>query len=129
MNGDCFSTKITLLSKNSKQSLLYPGERLKDWDERTGNAAPEDVSTGKESEFMGFDFVLFVDWKLRNTGSEERGMQEEVTVLLRTGMSRTEVCGRDSMGQVAAAICRNGATVARSELEGPAKGRQWWGDK
>lgn len=77
MTGGCVSTKITLWSKNS-ECLLHLGGRLRGWDKTTRDAAPEEGSTGKEKEFMGFDFVLSADWRWRNTGSEQDRMQEEL---------------------------------------------------
>ena len=48
MNGDCFSTEIILLTKNSKLSVLYPGKRGREWDRTAGNVAFVDVRTEKE---------------------------------------------------------------------------------
>ena len=79
MNGDCFSTKITLLTPNCNLSVLYPGKRLRDWDKRAENAVPVEVRTGKENEYMGLDFASPVYGLSRNTSSEPLEMQEERT--------------------------------------------------
>ena len=62
MNGDCFSTKRTLSTPNSKLYVLCPGKGLKDWDKRSEYAVPMEVWAGKDSEYVGLYCVLSWLW-------------------------------------------------------------------
>lgn len=59
-------------------------------------------------------------------------MQEELTPASENKNERNQVkCvgERARLRGVATAVWGDEATVAESELEGHAKGKQWWGDK
>lgn len=71
-----------------------------------------------------------MDWKLRNTGSEQLGMREELTgaCLREQAWVEQRYAGVRAWGGGYCGM-REGVTVAGSELEGRAKGRYRWGDK